>query len=281
MPRFVCYICNESYSCKRDLNTHVYICNEYYKFQNDGSSAEQMPNTKIVYRMLKDLLQRVEYLEIDNQKMRTQVLKQQRNDILFWLNENISSRHSVPDAVKNGFVEWYRKFNIGYKHLEKVFHETLNESIKQIISENIEKKTEIPICAFSQKHNTMYIYDKIEKKEETSAPATELNVTITKDKPSMVKGGKMTSWSWLVMKNSDLSLMIEFIQNSLLRQFIKWEDANMDIIELNEEMKELDIKYSVKINGDGISMERRTESIKKWLYEKLEVNHNVSTIDYS
>jgi hypothetical protein len=228
--------------------------------------VEELPKTKIIYRMLKDLLERVECLEQDNKKMREQVLREQRKDILFYLNENITTKHSIPDTIKQGFIEWYRKFNIVYKHLDIVFHGTLNDAIKQIIIENIEKKNEIPICAFTEKRNTLYIYDKVEKKEPVLS-------TVTDKTPVMFKGGAgcggMTSWSWRIMKNGELSLMIEFIQKVLLQRFILWEDANANILELNEEMKENDIKYSMKIDGNEITMENRTDLIKKWLYEKV------------
>jgi len=230
-------------------------------------TVEELPKPKILYRMMKDILERVEYLEQDNKKMREHNLRQQRKDILFYLNENITTKHSIPDSIKEGFVKWYKKFNIVYKHLDIVFHGTLNDAIKQIIIENIEKKNEIPICAFTEKRNTLYIYDKIEKKEPVISNVTDKTPTMFKGSAG---GGGMTSWSWRIMKNGELTLMIQHIQIMLLKQFITWEDTNATILELNEEMKENDIKYSRKVDGNEITIGNRTDIIKKWLYDKLQ-----------
>ena len=175
-------------------------------------------------------------------------------------------QHSVSDKIKRGFSFWYKSFVINFTHLEIVFKYSLNDAIKQILTEHIVHKNEIPICSFSQKQNMFYVYDKV---------VIENNTTENK------KQQGMSSWSWKILRNNEFQEMVEYIHGILEEKYIIWQRENMQINTSDDDKREMNIEYMMKVTGTSISMEKRCDILKKWLFEKVEENCSTSTIDFS
>jgi len=227
---------------------------------------EEIPKAQVLYRIMKDLLSRTEYLENEVSVLKQKLNIQQKKSILFWLNERLSMQHSVSDKIKRGFSFWYKSFVITFAHLDIVFKYSLNDAIKQVLIEHIVRKNEIPICSFSQKPNAFYVYDKVESENKK-----------TEDK----KQQGMCSWSWKILRNSEFQEMIEYIHAILQGMYIDWQKENIEMIRRDDDKREMNIEYMLKVSGTSISMEKRCDSLKKWLYEKIEEKCDVSTIDFT
>jgi len=227
---------------------------------------EEIPKAQVLYRIMKDLLSRTEYLENEVNVLKQKLNVQQKKSILFWLNERISMQHSVSDKIKRGFSFWYNSFVITFAHLEIVFKYSLNDAIKHVLTENIVNKNEIPICSFSQKQNTLYVYDKVENENKNMDEKKQQG---------------MCSWSWKILKNNEFQNMIEHIHGILEGKYIIWQKENIELIMRDDDKREMNIEYMIKVTGTTVSMEKRCEILKKWLFEKVEEKCGVSTIDFS
>ena len=101
-----------------------------------------------------------------------------------------------------------------------------------------------PICAFTQKQNCFYIYDRD-------------------------SDNKML---WRTMSTEDMEKIVFHISQQFLIAFVKWQRENFTRISASEKLKDEELVYMIKINGSKISMEKRCTDIKKRLYSLLEEN---------
>jgi hypothetical protein len=163
----------------------------------------------------------------------------------------------------NTMVEWARNFAIEQKHLETVFDYDLTEGMKAYIKQNCNQSTAsiltstsskplFPICSFSQKQNTLYVYDTIQTDDKSV-------VTPTLEK------------KWRIMSNSDIAKFVAILQNRFLKAYMSWQKTKLDEINNDNETKEKHIIYSMKINGGLKNEERRCNEIKRTLYDVMKV----------
>jgi hypothetical protein len=262
------------------------LCKEIYRIQTEDSSHENLPNPKILYRMLKDLIvnQRDMKKEIDS--LKSKLNAQQKKNIISWLNEVTHKQSRLHENIQMGFSKWASNFSINSKNVSEVFEGDIIEGIKSVLIDKIscssnDKKilTVLPIRAFSQKPNHLYIYDTVKC---TSTDDTE---TFPNDEKSLMSEfkskGKMTAWTWKNATNEDIEKMIEPIRRKLLMEFTQWQIKNRELIDSSDEMKEKEIEYILGFNSVRISLEKRIETIKKWMYNYIKDEQDFSSIDFS
>lgn len=98
---------------------------------------------------------------------------------------------------------------------------------------------------------------------------------------SLKNKGNMTAWSWRVAKNEDIERVIENIRRKLLFEFTKWQSENRHLIDSSDEMKENEINYMLTFNCINISLEKRLEIIKKWIYNTIKENNVVGCVEFN
>jgi hypothetical protein len=181
---------------------------------------------------MKELAFKCNKLETELNHLKQTVNIRQKKQIIEWLNIHNSTNIS-------SYSEWVESITVNYENLFKVFEEDLIEGIKHVLSSKIDSMKKSPVCAFTQKTNTIYIYDES---------------------------------AWRNMNNEDLEKMIYHLNKLFLKEFIKWQKENEEKISNSEKMKDIELSHMIKVNGYKISTEKMVGEIKKWLYSKIEQN---------
>ncbi len=195
-------------------------------------------SNKELMNTIRNLAIRVAKLEKDNASLKNTLQIRQKKQIIELLN----TPKFVPNML---FSEWSTTIPVNQTILLTVFEYDLTEGIKTsilsvIVSAELQK---LPIQAFSQKPNTIYIYN---------------NKTTNESKQE-----------WMIMKNEVLEKAVSSISRNFLKEFLKWQAINKEKIDSNDNLKDVELQYMMKINGNKVSNEKRTAEIKKWLYSKL------------
>lgn len=270
-----CPYCFTKYKLKKNLNSHVALCKEYHRIQTSDPENESLPPPKMIYRMLKDLIINQQNLEKEVLFLKNKLNLQQKKDIILWLNETTNKELVIHENIKMGFSKWASIFTIQQIHLKSVFEGGIIEGIQTILLEKIQDSS-LPIRAFSQKPNYLYIYDIVPASGGGAAPVFDKSINEDKN-----HAGKMTAWTWRTAKNEDIESFIENIRRKLLLEFTKWQMENRHFIDSSDEMKEKEVTYMLTFNCIHITLEKRIDVIKKWLYNTIKENHLVSSVDFT
>jgi hypothetical protein len=97
------------------------------------------------------------------------------------------------------------------------------------------------MAAFTQKQNTIYIFD-----------------------------GETGKEKWHIMNTEDINKITEGIIKKLLRMFVLWQTENHAKIMACEKMKDKELMYMGQFIRARTDEDKMNSEIKKWLYTKLE-----------
>ena len=242
---YKCGYCSRNYKLKENYKKHVAGCELFHQSQlthpdEFTNQIESVPDIKQLYVYIRELASKCASLEQEVAQLKQHVHIKQKKQILSWLNT-----HRV-----NGFnktcIEWIRENirDISYEKLEIVFNNDLTEGIFNMLENVYKSFNHRPICAFTQKQNCFYIYDRD-------------------------SDNKML---WRTMSTEDMEKIVFHISQQFLIAFVKWQRENFTRISASEKLKDEELVYMIKINGSKISMEKRCTDIKKRLYSLLEEN---------
>lgn len=238
--KFKCVYCSRSYKRKDNYDKHVTGCELFHHAQLAHPDAftneiETVPDIRQLYIYIRELASKCANLENEVAQLKQHANIRQKKQIIEWLNVN--------RPIHMCFINWIktRIHTLSYETLDIVFKNDLTEGIYHTLQSIISKT--IPLAAFTQKPNYLYIYS-----------------------DSDGEG------SWRGMTTEDLEKMVFYISQQFLIAFVKWQKENSDRISKSEKLKDDEIMYMIKINGSKISMEKRCTEIKKRLYSLLEEN---------
>jgi hypothetical protein len=172
---------------------------------------------------MKLLEQEVHLLKVENSQLKA------RMNIR--INKNI--RDILNHSIYHGtlFRTWIFSFDITKDHLNMVYDEDLSDTIKQIFSENIQCKNEIPIRAFIEKKNVLYYYN---------------------------------GNGWQIM-DKDIQLIYPFV-TKLGMLYSQWCQEMGEMIETNQSIQQRSYIHLTKITMNGEKVEK---IIREWLYQQL------------
>jgi hypothetical protein len=217
------------------------------------------PTMTELFKVVKELAYKCDKLQkrVDQLENRNNI--RQKKQIIDYLNDH-------PPLITA--IELIRSFQISNEHLETVFECDLTTGIKACIKTHINSAMEkMPICAFSQKPNTLYIYDVISTIDHKDAMSTP---------------------SWHIMTNAELDKVISVISLKFLQAFIAWknkhcpeianatvydipdEESVLNTYAVNEQIKQQQQTYMIKINGQRVNEDKRRNEIKQQLYSYLQ-----------
>jgi hypothetical protein len=137
------------------------------------------------------------------------------------------------------YTTWLNELVVTDANLQVLFSSNLIESIKSVLESSfllthIEKA---PLRAFSQKQNTIYIFED--------------------DK-------------WSPISSVEMTHLVSVLSHRILKKYLEWKRINEETIESNEKLQEMNIQYMQRVNGSGKSTEQRTSEIKKWIFTKIQ-----------
>lgn len=242
---YKCLYCSKNYKIKANYKKHSISCELFYHKKNMTNDewneyTDNVPTTKELYSLIKELAFKCNYLENEVQQLRQTIHVRKKKEIIEWLNKNRLNNQ------EKTFTEWYKNIHVDFTILKTIFENDLTHGIKELLSKQLANKNKNPIAAFTQKQNSFYIFD--------------------------ISSEAISQKKWRTMENDDITKMIEYINKCFLKIFVKWQIENESMISQSEILKDQEINYMIKINGSKIPMEKRVLDIKKWLYNILEEN---------
>lgn len=244
---YVCHICDKSYQRERCFRSHVAICefkNRTKKErQEELASIDDMPSKKDLFIQIVFLTKELEKVKTELEIVkRTQGVRKNKVSIISWLNDNYNPDFTLETMI--GMINITPKdFNSLQEHKAKTVYVDI---IKRFIAENADKK--LPICAFPQSVDTLYVYTKQEQ---------VFSVNVNSDNNLM----------WTNISEIFIQTIISRIEQKMLEHFNDWENEMGEKIYDNEEISE---EYSVYVSAIiGKSNKDIVREISRFMKPKL------------
>ena len=251
-----CKYCHHFWKNIREYDKHYPGC-EYFHIQRRNPQPEmdehgvKIPSAREMFRCIQDLMHRLDKTEKEVTRLRTLMNARQKRAILEWLNQP----QQIPST---SFEKWWREIKAQETDVMKVVTRDLSEGIMSCLESHIRQfaSMKAPMRCFTQKPNTFYIYS-------VENGRTQVDATV---EPTPV---------WRIMSNEQMEKMAAHISQSILREFLVWQKSQRDISECDERAMDKTVNFMMKINGNGVALEKRLVEIKKWVFSKLEENLRV------
>ena len=258
MNGFQCKYCFQKWKKKETMEKHIIMCGFWHKSsQIQEDDYDSIPTVSELYKLLKEFAYKCDKLQQRVDKLENRQNVRQKKQIMDYL---------IDDTPPTTAVEFVRTFTITQAHLETVFDIDLTAGMKACLKSNMNPQSvKLPIRAFAQKLNTLYIYN---------APDSE-DHTLSKKSPQ-----------WSIMSNAELDRIISILSFKFLQAFMLWKktwcpmDSDDSIIHTdienlranaaNEQAKQQYQTYMIKINGKRINEDKRRTDIKQTLYAYLQ-----------
>ena len=173
-----CIYCGKSYKTKLNLDKHLILCEITHKSKRSSSDSNldddnndlllQTVSSKKLYEIVMHLVLKCNRLEHKVADLSKHVSKQHKKlDIIDHLN-NITSATNIPILVFENITELVV---VEQSDIEFLFYNSFIDTVNSILSRRIyvqqinninnDNNSLLPIAAFIQKANTIYVYTKI------------------------------------------------------------------------------------------------------------------------
>jgi uncharacterized coiled-coil protein SlyX len=254
MTGFQCKYCFQKWQKRENMEKHALMCGFWHRStQVHEDDCDSTPTITELFKVVKEFAYRCDKLQKRVDQLESRQNHRQKKQILDYLQEH---------PPMGTAIELFRTFQISREHLEIVFEDDLTSGIKACIKTHLHG-TSLPICAFTQKSNTLYVF----------APES-VESSISK---------------WHIMTNSELDKLISILSFKFLQAFVIWKKENCPQVEtaniyeiadedeynvhtqaVNEQIKQQHQTYMIKINGQRVNEDKRRNDIKQMLYTYLQ-----------
>lgn len=216
---FNCQYCRKEYTRKSAHKRHIILCEIIHDKQLNSKASlkreekcEEEETTSIP--TLTTLYSIVQELALENKKMREEISELHKHltkgmkkvNILEWLNTDPQQ-----EPPKKTFNEFMKTIKVTQNAVHILMNDTALQTIIHIVQENFVSTTEIPIKAFSQKNNGIYIYN------NTPQPTT----------------------NWKKLQPEEFILMLKHIHSKILSQLCEWYNKNKTEILKGEKLSDI------------------------------------------
>ncbi len=244
---WTCEYCFLEYANKPCWEEHRLCC----KFMHERSKKrntthvdnpdDKLPNERMTYELIKNLMFECEMLKKKVRELQDRTQKQRRKiDIFAHLQQQ---SQQPPDT----FMNWIKSVDIERRHLEVTIDRDIIKGVCEAISDLLETDIQIPLTAFSHKHNTFYIYEQ-----------------------------QLVEPQWIILQDTTLEQIFDIISNRIYKAYTKWEENDTTLQKETEEVQNRRTYNRQKILGNNICEETKYRKFKNWLYSN--VKKNVSSI---
>jgi hypothetical protein len=255
--KFECKFCQRKFQFSDLYERHYYwcefLCQGKRSRERQTEAYEQLPPPMEQFHLLQHCLVKIAKLEKEVSQLRGSIATRKRVAILQFLE---STANRIRPAMS--FQEWIRTIPVTTNDLQRVFDVDLVEGMKYCIQTmyanlNEQGRNEIPLAAFTQKKDTIYIYSAVRRADgESFNSGIEIEIETKR---------------WIMMSSDDFDQWMNRFSHRFLKEFIQWQLDHSDQIHSSEEQKEKHMDYMRKINGLGRAYEdRRRGEFRKWLY---------------
>jgi|TARA_B100001287_G_scaffold138453_2_gene116591 hypothetical protein len=238
-----CKYCNKYFHFKDLYDQHVITCEYFYrsKRQKDREDdyIEKLPTPQEQFKLIQYLTLKVNRLETDIARLKINAGTKKRKLVLELLNNPTNPKPPVL------FENWYKQYELNYNDLDAVFNGDITDGMMSVLQRYLKKCSNLPICSFNQKQNSIYIW--------TSSFNKDSNEPI-----------------WILLDFKIFLIWVRYINHQFLELFLKWQIENSKLIYSSEAEKERHIASTRKINGlDENYEKKRRSSLHKWIYSQL------------
>jgi hypothetical protein len=284
-----CSICNKKFTRLTALRRHRGICellNQSNRCQKaDLEEIADLPPINELWSIVKTLVQENIKLKKDMEKIKNWVhTKKKKINIINWLNEN-----KKPVLT---FQEWKLKINIYDSDLNLIFDNGFITGIAYILERNLKLTEELPIRAFQQKSNCLYIYEdkgnllekvttkgellekvptKGELLEKVPTKGELLEKVPTKGRFAPGVGG-VSPPGWRILETDEFKELISYVNKNLLIYFKKWYNKNIKLINDSSSNDDTYQKNIIKIMGGKVPYDQRIKKINSKLFKYLNID---------
>jgi hypothetical protein len=191
---------------------------------------DDVPNNRMLYELVKYLAQKCDTLETKVKKLQDAARRDKRKiDIIQYLNAN---QH--PETT---YKKWYKSIEVKKEHLDATIDRNIISGVCSIIQEFLNDIQNLPIAAFSHKHNTFYMYE---------------------------------SQTWTMMTEDAVNSLFDILSNKISKAYNKWEASLPE--DNTEETENKRNAYKSKILGNSICDETKYRRFTNWLFNHLKKN---------
>lgn len=246
-----CSTCLKSYTSKILYDRHTIAClflSKSEKERNlDFERQQDIPTTEQLYELVKTLLIEQEKMKKEIEKLKKyNYSKKKQIDVFEYLNKNIKPIQTYRDWIKT-----LQFTNDDLKILlEETYLNTMHKYFENLFGNIDEENNILPIRAFTEKQNILYIYDFVENDNENK----ELK--------------------WIKLNEDHWKLLIKHISKLVFDKFKEWQDKNEDRFE--EETFSIIYHTNVKKIMSNIGLPLTSFQKKVWNLIKLDFKNIVS-----
>lgn len=238
--RYVCKFCDRIFSFKDVFDNHRPVCEYFHQSKKDRlhdiESFEPLPSPNELFRMVQHLTKKCNDLELEVKNLKACASIRTRNMLQQYLR-----KLTKPTCT---FSEWIKGFHVSYDDLDVVFqpHCTLMDGLKKCIQNRMlmEGLANAPIQTFTEKRNTIYVYDVFEE----TAPI-----------------------SWKICSNEVWNKLVDGLCHSFLKAFCEWEEDQEDVIHSSPEKRDVHIQNMSKISH--IPRDKQRGELRNWFISKF------------
>jgi hypothetical protein len=251
LSRFDCTYCGKNYKTRTNLHKHQVLCEtltraKKQKSNNDEELLIPLPSTKQMYKIILDLSLKCNHLEEKVEEMQKWVIqKRKKINILEWLNEN--------HRPSTNLESWIQTIKILKEETELIFQNSFLDILGEIgdrifhQTQVTEEQTDlVPIFAFTQKPNTLYIFQDNQ---------------------------------WSECSKQQITKILINIHFKYTKSFIEWKRQNDDKINNSDSLCDLCNKVNIKLMGVQFKHEQTYHKGKTIIYNKLKTDIK-SLIEY-
>lgn len=251
---YECGFCSKYYKIKSAYDKHFMLCSLMNKSSKERKSEnEQSDEALSNIPSLRDMYNIIQILIVKNDKLEKQVSKmsswihnnKKKVNVSEWLNEN-----RKPFICYN---RWVETIEIDMTDMEFVIKHNFIEGSRLIVKkllggENLEYTETLPIRAFDQKENTLYVFNECEQNEQD------------------IKSGE-----WNLITSEQFDLLFNKITRGLIGQLKAWQDKYKNRL-FESGFTEKYIENIKKLTGGDLTKEQQYYKIKQMFYNNLKVN---------
>ena len=244
-PSRCCTNCGKGYKLKSSLDKHLLIC-ELVTRQGKKKlliveEEEIIPDNKQLYKILLELT--AKYTKLENKMAEVSkfaVKEKKKINILDWLNNNVTPTYT--------FKELSNKIVLDTKFNDLILHNPFNDILNEIINQYLIDEN-LPILAFTQKTNTIFIF-------------TKSDATNPVNNSAVVSG-------WQEIPRDALIGLLNSIQMKISKSFYDWKQLHKEELLTNDTLCGICDKALVKIMSPSFKEDKYLSKAKSSIYNKI------------
>jgi hypothetical protein len=242
-PSRCCTNCGKGYKLKSALDKHSLICELIVRQGKkklvivEDEDDEIIPDNKQLYKIILELTAKYTKLENKMAEISKFAVKEKKKiNILDWLNNNATPTCS--------FKELSNKIVLDTHINDLILHNSFNDILNEIINQCLMDEN-LPILAFTQKTNTIFIFN-----NDTNNSA-------------------VVASSWQEIPRDALIGLLNSIQMKISKSFYDWKQLHKEELVTNDTLCGLCDKALVKIMSPSFKEDKYLSKGKSLIYNKI------------